>query len=388
MQSDRSSRSSNRRDGALGVGHVLGVLLAFTSTLFCFSVFAQELDPVEAAADQAADEPAPQKGNLVWAPIPVLEPALGGGVVLVGMYFYPHAEDEPANITAVAAGYTSTDSYLIGAAHDHHFKGNRWRFQGAVGYAELNLNWYGIGSEGGDQGTSFQYSIKGTFVEPRLLRKFSKGWSIGADVQFLDLEVDFDDGEPGDPILDAVTEAMLDLKSMGVGLLGRKDTRDNRFAPYEGRYAQLSAMGFPGALDNDLDYRIYKGFYNQYWPVRKETVLAANVSSQYADGQVPFYRLSKLTIRGVSADRYWDKFLVQGQAEVRHQIQGRWSAAAFAGYGGVAPSLNKLESDDMILAGGAGIRFMVDRKERVALRLDVAKGQDQTMVYIGVGEFF
>lgn len=371
-------------------GLLLGLASGITVALALVvqSATAQEADPVDAAADQSADQPAPEKGSFVWAPIPVLEPALGGGVVLVGMYFYPHAEDEPANITAVAAGYTSTDSYLVGAAHDHHFKGNRWRFQGAIGYAEFNLNWYGIGSEGGEQGRSFQYSIKGSFAEPRLFRKFSKGWSIGADVQFLDLEVDFDDGEPGDPILDAVTEAMLDLKSVGVGLLGQKDTRDNRFTPYEGRYAQLSGKVFPSALDNDLDYRIYKGFYNQYWPVREKTVLAANVSSQYADGQVPFYRLSKLTIRGVSADRYWDKFLVQGQAEVRHQVHGRWSAAAFAGYGGVASSLKNLKEDDMILAGGAGIRYMVDQKERVGLRLDVAKGQDQTMVYIGVGEFF
>jgi hypothetical protein len=42
----------------------------------------------------------------------------------------------------------------------------------------------------------------------------------------------------------------------------------------------------------------------------------------------------------------------------------------------------------MIFAGGAGIRYMVAPKERVALRLDIARGQDQTMVYISVGEVF
>ena len=65
-----------------------------------------------------------------------------------------------------------------------------------------------------------------------------------------------------------------------------------------------------------------------------------------------------------------------------------WSAALFAGYGGVSPSLKDLDWDDMILAGGAGIRYMVAPKERVALRLDVAKGQDDTMVYVSVGEAF
>ena len=54
----------------------------------------------EAAADRVG------QGSFVWAPIPVLQPALGGGAVLVGMYFYPHAEGRPANITGEAAGIT------------------------------------------------------------------------------------------------------------------------------------------------------------------------------------------------------------------------------------------------------------------------------------------
>lgn len=342
----------------------------------------------QTAADNGAAAEQAGQGSFVWAPIPVLQPALGGGAVLVGMYFYPHAEGRPANITGAAAAYTSTDSYLIAAGHDHHFKGDRWRLEGKAGYAKFNLNFPGIGAESGTPGSSLSYSIEGTFVEPKLWRKFSHGWLAGVGAQFLDADVDFDDGQPGDPILDGVTEAMLDLKSTGVGPLAQKDTRDNRFAPYQGHYFQVSAMVFPSAFDNDLDYRIYKGFYNQYWRVRDKTVLAANVSSAYADGEVPFYRLSKLAIRGVSGDKYWNKFLLQGQAEVRQRVYGDWSAALFAGYGGVGSSLKNLDTDDMIFAGGAGIRYMVAPKERVALRLDIAKGQDQTMVYISVGEAF
>ena len=80
----------------------------------------------EATAQDSTDV---EQGEFVLAPVPMLQPALGGGVVLVGMYFHPHDADRPANISGVAAGYTSTDSYLIGAAHDHHFKGDRWRLQ-------------------------------------------------------------------------------------------------------------------------------------------------------------------------------------------------------------------------------------------------------------------
>ena len=343
----------------------------------------------EAASEEAAAVPGgAEQGAFVWAPIPMLQPALGGGAVLVGMYFYPHEAGQPANITGAAAGYTSTDSYLIAAGHDHHFEGGRWRFQGMAGYAKFNLNFNGIGAEAGKPGRSLAYSIEGTFVEPKLWRKFAHGWSAGLSAQFLDAQISFDDGKPGDPLFDEVNNEGLDLKSYGVGVLAQKDTRDNRFAPYSGQYFQASSMLFPSSLSNDLDYRIYKGFYNQYWRVRDTTVLAANVSTGYADGKAPFYRLSKLNIRGVSGDTYWDNFLLQGQAEVRQQIHGNWSAALFAGYGGVSSSLKDLGKDNMIFASGAGIRYMVAPKQRVALRLDVAKGQDETMVYVSVGEAF
>lgn len=336
----------------------------------------------------AEDAGAVLPGEFVLAPIPTLQPALGGGVVLVGMYFHPHQADKPANITGAAAGYTSTDSYLIGAAHDHHFKGGRWRFQGAAGYAKFNLNFNGIGADPGDSGRSLSYSVEGAFVEPQLLYKFSRGWSAGLSGQLLDADISFENTEQDDPILEPITREELNLTSVGVGWLAQKDTRDNRFAPYTGQYLQVNSTLFPGGFSNDLDFRIYNGFYNQYWRVRDKTVLAANVSTTYADGDVPFYRLSKLNFRGVSGDTYWNKFLLQGQAELRQQIHGKWSGAVFAGYGGVSRSLNTLDSDDMIFAGGAGVRYMVSPEQRVALRLDIAQGQDGTMVYISIGEAF
>ena len=362
---------------------LLGVILGFYLLMTAGASFGEDADAAKDGAETDTGE-----GAFVWAPIPLLQPALGGGAVLIGLYFYPHEAGKPANITGAAAGYTSTNSYLIAAGHDHHFDGDRWRFQGVAGYAEFNLNFNGIGAEAGKPGRSLSYSIKGTFVEPRLWRTFSYGWSAGLAAQFLDAEISFDDGEPGDPIFDQVRNEALDLKSIGVGVMAQKDTRDNRFAPYTGQYFQGSGMLFPSSLTNDLDYRIYKAFYNHYWTVRDGTVLAANLTTGYADGQVPFYRLSKLNFRGVSGDTYWDKFLLQGQAEVRQQIHGNWSAALFAGYGGVSSSLKNLGQDDMIFAGGAGIRYMVAPKQRVALRLDVAKGQDETMVYVSVGEAF
>ncbi len=347
------------------------------------AVFSDEAVTASDAADTDSG-----KGNFVWAPIPLLEEALGGGVVMVGMYFYPPEEYAPPSITGVAAGYTSTDSYMLGAGHDHHFAGNRWRLESGVGYAKFNLGFHGIGAEPGDLGRSLNYSIEGAFAQSTLWRKFPRGWAVGVGAEYLDADVSFQDSVPEDPISEKIPSGQLNLTSLGAGLFAEKDTRDNRFSPSTGRFFNTSAVTFPGGLDNDVDYHLYKAAYSQYWPVRDTTVLAANVSTGYADGNAPFYRLSKLSIRGVSAQAYWDNFLLQGQVEARQEIWGNWSAALFAGYGGVSSSLKKLDNDNMIFAGGTGVRYQVAQKEKVAVRLDVAWGQDGAMVYISVGEAF
>ena len=55
-----------------------------------------------------------RRGDLVVVPIPISNPTLDSGLVLVGAYFYPQTEaqkkQQPASVTGAGGLYTSNDS--------------------------------------------------------------------------------------------------------------------------------------------------------------------------------------------------------------------------------------------------------------------------------------
>jgi outer membrane translocation and assembly module TamA len=68
---------------------------------------------------------------------------------------------------------------------------------------------------------------------------------------------------------------------------------------------------------------------------------------------------------------------------------GKFGFVAFAGVGEVAPSFSNLNSDELLPGGGAGIRFLVARQNRINFRIDYAWGKAGSRgLYIGVGEAF
>jgi hypothetical protein len=54
----------------------------------------------------------------------------------------------------------------------------------------------------------------------------------------------------------------------------------------------------------------------------------------------------------------------------------------------VAPELEKIAPAQLKFAGGAGLRFQVDKKERVNIRFDMGFGGGQPGYYLTIGEAF
>jgi hypothetical protein len=77
-----------------------------------------------------------------------------------------------------------------------------------------------------------------------------------------------------------------------------------------------------------------------------------------------------------------------GQLELRYHSSGRFGAAAFGGFGQVAPSPGDIFNAEMLLAGGLGARYQLTSKFPMHLRLDYSWGRDGGLLYFGVGEAF
>ena len=100
--------------------------------------------------------------GILPVPIFITEPAIGNGFGLAGVYFHDpdpawkgNLHDErgrqrPSSITAGAAGATENGSSFYGGVHFGHYKHDTIRYQGILGGADINLDFYGSGDNSGD----------------------------------------------------------------------------------------------------------------------------------------------------------------------------------------------------------------------------------------------
>ena len=66
----------------------------------------------------------------------------------------------------------------------------------------------------------------------------------------------------------------------------------------------------------------------------------------------------------------------------------RIGGAVFGGAGAVTPQLSALSVDQVRLAGGAGLRFLLFAKKDIFLRMDLGFTRAGTGFYIAPGEAF
>jgi hemolysin activation/secretion protein len=130
-----------------------------------------------------------------------------------------------------------------------------------------------------------------------------------------------------------------------------------------------------------------------YIPFGTETVFATNATLCSTGGDVPYYDLclfgSGGVLRGYLSGRYRDRASWAVQGEFRHHFTSRWGAAAFLGFGGIAPSAGDFLRNSTILpAAGVGLRYRPFKDNDIHLRLDVAVGKTEPGVYLGIGEAF
>ena len=78
-------------------------------------------------------------------------------------------------------------------------------------------------------------------------------------------------------------------------------------------------------------------------------------------------------------------FFHESEVEARWDVTPRWSLVGFVGSGWTADSIGELGGESGIVAGGGGFRYLLARRYGLRVGLDVARGPDDTVVYMAVG---
>ena len=139
------------------------------------------------------------------------------------------------------------------------------------------------------------------------------------------------------------------------------------------------------ALGGDFDYTKIKAQSLSWWGLHPDIVLGVRLDGRFANGDIPFYSLPFIELRGIPALRYQGENVLVAEIEPRWDVTYRWSLTGFLGSGWAADSVNDFNDADAKVAGGLGFRYLIARRLGMRVGLDIARGPEDTVVYLTVG---
>lgn len=344
--------------------------------------------------DKGKDGKKRLRGAIVVAPLPTSSAALGTGVIPVLAYIFPLSLNDkisPPSTIGAAGLYTNGGSRGGALGTQLFFKENRYEV--TAGYAQGNLD-YSIYGPGILSGAPLKVPLvqTGHALLGEFLRRF--WWNFFLGPRFFDgnslitLGTSSIGTVPVPPDLGLHTN----LRAMGVHV--QRDTRPNHFYPTTGTLTDFTSDFFSQDLGSKYSFQSYKLAFNKYGSLTKNQVLAFGSYFCATGGQPPFYANciygSQNQLRGYTAGRYFDRYLMASQLEYRLSLPMRLGLVAFGGIGGVVPGDEQflIRKSFFLPSAGGGLRFDLSKKYHVNLRADIGFGKDGHTFGLGVGEAF
>jgi hypothetical protein len=341
-----------------------------------------------------------EEGRLGITPFPVIyytpetSLALGGGVVFTLRDEDETLETRPDNLQVMTA-YTLNNQFFLMLSPEKYFNEQRGRFFMNIGYLNWPTSFFGIGNESGiDPGEvedlEETYTDESFMLQPWITHAVVADLSMGLTLDWKNTHVeDVEEGgmlEQGD-----ITGSDGGVRS-GMGPVITWDTRDNLFSPSRGSWHKTWAWIYREWMGSDFDYEYYGLDLRHYRPVNGESVLALQGFMALTSGEVPFNEYPTPLMRGLYENVFIDKNAVAVRAEYRFPINffanGRWGGAVFGAVGDAFPEATTTEDIDLKVAGGVGLRFALNKKEKINVRLDIGISQYGVFPYVMLQEAF
>ena len=285
--------------------------------------------------------------------------------------------------------HTQNAQTVIEPAYTIFTKQEKYLIRGMLLYTKFPELYYGIGP-GTTSDQEELISYKSLRAYNRFLRKVKPGWFVGVQQQYFKT---FDVNRSSDRALPTQT-LIGGLGSVvnGVGLASVVDTRNNIYSPVRGWYADVSVMEYSQLLGSQFEFTNYLVDIRHYKSLSPNTVLAGQFYLNLNVGEVPFKQAATLggssLLRGYYNGRYRDNNAVIVQAELRQHLFGRVGGAVFVGVGDVAHTPSSFDFLDLKPTGGAGLRYLISRKEHLNIRFDAAVGRNTHGFYVNISEAF
>lgn len=354
----------------------------------------------DAKASGGKDKRKDDGRGLVLLPVIVSDPLLGIGLGAAGMYSFQLGDDPEARGSYVSASALVTTNKQIKFAltHDIDVTEDHFVFRGRIWIKLFKEDYWGIGNDTPDSDQrAMAYDSIDYLGRFNVATKF-ENWFVGPLIR-----VNFTWGsslEQPYPPPELAGDELQKFIMLGVGLSVVYDSRDSLTNPYHGAYLALELInmpsGFPkwsdptvGVIIGTIDARAYFK-PNPRW----DQILAVRVYGDLTWGRVPFSMLPspgrEEKLRGHLDGRLRDYDLMGIDVEYRVRWWGPLGSTVFAGMGMMFGNPgDRITWDTMPKSVGFGLRYMVQKADRVNLRLDVGFDfEGTTAVIFECGEAF
>lgn len=314
-----------------------------------------------------------------------------GGIAVYSFYMKRDSTQQFASSITLGTAFTQEKQILLFVPFNLYFNQRTWWTYGEIGYYKYPFYFYGIGNTANADYRE-QYVSTAPRVRLSVMRRVSKKKFL-----FTGLKYAFD--EMKIPKLD--TSGILFKENIigsrggtisGFGWVNNLDTRNHNNYPTKGILAEFFIYHENTFTGSDYKYTRMTTDLSSFHSLTKKQVLGFNFYGTYILGDVPFTHLGQLggseKLRGYYEGRFRDKIAMTLQSEWRFNFYGRWGINAFAATGVVGSEPGTLAISNFKFSCGGGMRFALDKKQRINLRGDIAIGKNSSGVYCTLGEAF
>ncbi|MDQ3049442.1 MAG: BamA/TamA family outer membrane protein [Bacteroidota bacterium] len=344
------------------------------------------------AAPHSSDSSKVKRNSVFGFPVIFYSPETRWGYGAAGIWAFHFKQDSigsrPSRIQ-LGFAYTQNKQVLLYLPFQLYFKNSFYSVYGELGYYRYFYNFYGIGN---NQPPEFKETYGVTFPRIRInaLRKIKPNLYAGLRYWYENFSINSLDSM-GQLAKENITGNKGGITS-GAGVVINYDNRNNSFSPSKGSYIESAVQYFGPGLGSEYEYIRIMTDASIYFHTWKNQVLALNFFGETLVGDPPFNQLALLggtkRMRGYYEGRYRDKNLLLFQTEYRIPLFWRIGMVLFGGLGEVNNKISNYTFNDIHYNYGTGLRFMLDKNEKINIRLDAGFGKETSGYYLTIGEAF
>jgi outer membrane protein assembly factor BamA len=290
--------------------------------------------------------------------------------------------------------YTQNRQLLVYLPFQVFYDHNRYYAYGEAGYYRYSYYFFGVGERSVPKEL---YQVNFPRIRLNAFRRIVPDWRHGklyAGVRYQLEDYDVTSTAPNGLLGSGAVPGGRGSRLTGGGLGLFFDARNQVFFPTRGVVADVAYWhrNRAAASAGTTRFSRLSADVSSYHRLASRTVLAVNYFVSYTAGIAPFNALSLLggtkRLRGYYEGRYRDQNAAVLQTELRLPVYRRLGAVVFGGVGALGDEERVLRLNAPKAAYGAGLRFTVNRRDQLNLRLDYGLGRQSSGLYITIGEAF